>query len=685
MISVIEQPKGYVLEDAVNEAAVTDSSGDALFTDAGHGLGDYVYIISDVEGYNGFWKVDTISPSTFKIQDADDNYIQFYQGVSVNYQKSISEHGWSALHLPITYKLRSDRYPVNTSDTTRTISSSSDDNGLTRLTISGSLGVFFPLMFVKISGTSVDGVYQVMEKYDTDDVTISLVYDGTILTGGEIVLYYSSYHIVVRVYAGGALASTLKFIPDQNNEVFFSVNEILKGHINQRNGLLNNDLPLNQDFFSQFYIDYAESYDESDGYTLTTFLDGFTQDTFVGYAINAVLAFKNKFSGWMSEYVFALSGFYGDPKKAKWLTNFSPSMWPSYFFDLSFIKNVDGEFRVDVYVDDVLDSQTVHPDQGQGVYRIPVEPQGSQVCVEVIRPQQTIDPPPDPTVGTFGSATQSGTGPAWALNPSPLFWRVVMATGETSPLLLYEITGGIANIDYIIGFDLEVTAAMTVRIRLYDETLTQSVEQTVTATGVHTGNRTLTPGFVPKYLAWRGTSPLGGVTLDIYPFTFSPDTGDPEVVPESDLTERICIEVDNECYEDSIYLTWLNNLGGFDYWLFTAEKDYLKDITSSLEKTKNVLPAWPKSYGETADTIRSQTERISREQIVVRSGYISKDQLENIARIKESLLVQILTSRQDRRTVIVDNESFSVWTDEDELFQVQFTITFTNDNPSQRA
>ena len=34
------------------------------------------------------------------------------------------------------------------------------------------------------------------------------------------------------------------------------------------------------------------------------------------------------------------------------------------------------------------------------------------------------------------------------------------------------------------------------------------------------------------------------------------------------LTEKKRIKIDNECKDYPIYLTWLNSLGGYSYWLF---------------------------------------------------------------------------------------------------------------------
>jgi hypothetical protein len=132
------------------------------------------------------------------------------------------------------------------------------------------------------------------------------------------------------------------------------------------------------------------------------------------------------------------------------------------------------------------------------------------------------------------------------------------------------------------------------------------------------------------------------------------------------------------------YLTWLNNLGGFQYWLFTGRKDYNIDIYEAGVTKTNIFPQWPNSYGPNADTISKQTYRKSRKQEVVRSHAIGRTKAMELGeQIKNSPLVQIVTSRRDRRTVLVDTDSVTLVKEKDKLHSLSFTITYTDDLPSQ--
>lgn len=132
-------------------------------------------------------------------------------------------------------------------------------------------------------------------------------------------------------------------------------------------------------------------------------------------------------------------------------------------------------------------------------------------------------------------------------------------------------------------------------------------------------------------------------------------------------------------------ITFLNYLGGFDYFFFTAKKEYQISIEETGETRQNILPNWPNSWGETADTIDKQTYRKSRNEVIVRSQYLTFNQLNALKYIRTSPVVQIMTTRTNRRTVIVDSDSFKVYDEVDKLYSMQFKIKFTDNIPSQKV
>lgn len=131
-------------------------------------------------------------------------------------------------------------------------------------------------------------------------------------------------------------------------------------------------------------------------------------------------------------------------------------------------------------------------------------------------------------------------------------------------------------------------------------------------------------------------------------------------------------------------MTFLNYLGGFEYFFFTAKKEYQVQIDAAGETTQNLLTNWPYSYGLNADTIRKQTYRTAVNYVIVRSQLLSLTQVEALKYIRTSPLVQIVYSRINRRTVLVDTDTFKVYDEKDKTFSIEFRIRFTDNIPSQR-
>lgn len=136
---------------------------------------------------------------------------------------------------------------------------------------------------------------------------------------------------------------------------------------------------------------------------------------------------------------------------------------------------------------------------------------------------------------------------------------------------------------------------------------------------------------------------------------------------------------------DPYQITFLNHLGGFEYFFFTAQKEYGVEVEETGETTENILPGWPNSWGLNADTITKQTFRKTRNYVIVRSQYLSLNQLNALKEIKTSPVVQLVVTRLDRRTLLVDSDSFKLYDEGDKLFSVSFKVRLTNQNPSQRV
>ncbi len=565
-LTVVKRPQGYVIDDTTTLTATVSSSSGALFTRNTHGLttGDFIYIYSNLSSYNGYWYVSVVGANTFRIREyATASDQPFINSGTVTYYRSANTHGWNCVHLPIIYKLKSDLWPINGVDTARTITTFSNWNGYTYLNLSGdvkSSGNAASLESVVLSGTSVDGAYKIIQWFSDTNFVIDLAYSGSnVLSSGTAQYYYLNYHARIRVYAGltgthfwnaqkpYTLIVEKQAFPDSAGVITFNVAEFLKTSLEiASNNTIKDTLPNNLDAFCQFYISYAESYTDSDGYTIDELVSSYTNDTFEGYALNAKLPFKTRSSGAMSEYVSGLT----PNTSAKFLTNWArPTIFAGKYWDISFINNSPSSgnyMKIDRYLRGVLQSSTldVITDQDQGVYRYPVS---------------------------------------------------VVSTEDRIDLTLYST-------DY--GYPIQLTETKT---------------------------------------------------CDVY----------------------------QKCSAQDFYLTWQNNLGGFDYWNFNTRKKYILDIEDNKTHDVNWFQTYPNSYGEFADSITKQSVRESRDQINVISQIITVEQNDALLGIPQSLLVQYMVSQYDRRTVLVGSGSVSGGRDGDKRLTVELALSFTDQLPNQ--
>jgi hypothetical protein len=282
--------------------------------------------------------------------------------------------GYNCVHLPIVYEFSSTAFPTNSVDTSRTVSSFTNDNGYCKLALSGDIkasGSANELEFVKVVYSGGTEIFQIITWYSDTSITIDLEYNAS-LTFTSVQYYYSNYHARFKIYAGlrsghtlnaqkpYRLLTTIKAVPDSANDIVINIAEILKSDIS----VLSIDTDGNDiSQFTEFYIEYAEAYDYSvDGYTLTTYVSSYTSDS-SNYAIatNSKLPFKNGNGGEMDLYVGT---------SRKYLTLFDePVIFPGNDFYLFFMGD-PYNLSVTRYADGVsLGTSTITvTDEDEGVY-----------------------------------------------------------------------------------------------------------------------------------------------------------------------------------------------------------------------------------------------------------------------------------------------------------------------------
>lgn len=714
-ISLSRRPNLPRVGETVNStySISSDGYGTAVLS-GGSGLtnGMTIYIFDCLTSYNGFCNVAINGPNTFRMINLSvsaytgTNYTAYTQGfanVKILTILAASEQIWSCVHLPIIYKLLSNRFPTNTADTTVFVTAFYNDNGYIKLTLSSALTNIEELDWLTISGTSVDeldGDFQVLTKHSTTQYTINAPYE---LAGGSVYVYasasavkhYHNYAMRLRVYAGlepthawaalkpYALITEEAVSPGSDNFVFWNVADKVK----QKVGILYNrpnydSMPYDLDRFCKFYISYAETYDVQGEAFTSAYQSDF--DFFQGIAVDAKLEFKNRYSGFLSGYVYASAA-----APAKFLTYAErPVLFEGFYFDLSLINSmgVSTVFLVqkcysilDVFIE-AVDTQYSNASTS-GILRMPVLTVGAEVYQKVILAAAELLLAPNSSGWTqsgsvtFTTAASTFTGTSASASLSDLFvgrMAVSMRAGDSIGLpisLLVQTNSKTIAYRYVTSAGQTLFSDPT-------QAFVAGVSQLITCpTTVLTSDIT----WVELHI-----DILSGAGSSTYVITVS-DVG--LVLGASNTTfysEEKTIDVNQDCGNQYIALSWKNPLGGFDYWVFLANKVFSEAILGTQTKDKNVYPGWSDTYGTAADSITQETSRTSAQEITVRSQTLTQGQLDYVKGIKLSHLVQQMTSKYDRRTVLVDSSSFSIREENQlALFTIEFTIRFTNENASQ--
>jgi len=140
------------------------------------------------------------------------------------------------------------------------------------------------------------------------------------------------------------------------------------------------------------------------------------------------------------------------------------------------------------------------------------------------------------------------------------------------------------------------------------------------------------------------------------------------------LSEVKTVKYDPSCYKYPLYITWLNTLGGWDYWLFTAKKDYGIEVDDVVLGERNIFQSFPDQFqSETWQEVISLT---AQNKITLRSQPMTREQLIEVSKMVYSKVVQLVQSETDKYTIIIDKRSVSLYTDGDKLhfFEVDILL-----------
>lgn len=315
-----------------------------------------------------------------------------------SYLVSYLNSTWVASDLPIIYAHENDKWPINNTDMSDLFSTVTDDNGYSRINITSTYESYSVGNYIKITeaaNSGINGVWRIRAVYASDDITVEAPYLGT--DAGVIQKEYHNYHIVARVYTGirdghtyassgpMALRGTVKIRPDQNNTANVNISSFVRAdlapidnhfcELEFTNGWTND---FNQ--WTQFYIEFAESYDVAVDGVLETYTSSFqvnedeNGDAIIYSAAKAANSFQYAQGRSMAEY--AINGLNYDGG-GKFMTKWEkPTYFEGYEWDVSIIndfKNADVGTNNQMYLVEYDSSGT---ELGFATYEMPKDDEG---------------------------------------------------------------------------------------------------------------------------------------------------------------------------------------------------------------------------------------------------------------------------------------------------------------------
>lgn len=165
-------------------------------------------------------------------------------------------------------------------------------------------------------------------------------------------------------------------------------------------------------------------------------------------------------------------------------------------------------------------------------------------------------------------------------------------------------------------------------------------------------------------------------------FTFLIQRSTGEQISEE---KRVNVDRTSCTRRGDIYLRWLNIYGGFDGFWFNRNHDYKVNVTNREIVRRNIYKNFDDEFttGDTQDDYYSTT---AKEEVVVRSAYLTESEADNMKWLLTSNKVyecfttlEESCTRYKKRTVLIQPENFLLYSDKTKLKKASFTFQYTDE------
>lgn len=621
--------------------------------------------------------------------------------------------------VPVTYKVSNTKFPVNTTDPTESIAISEDNDGFLKLTLVTQYESYQELEWVELTDSLIEaynGVWQIISVDIYGSITLSVPHAG--VTTGNVHRYYQNYYTVLKLYAGIQpghpryaenpirLVTTLYARPDSENLATFNISEIVRSEFGFENQFcqqqdLSGESVNDLNAWTSVYVEYAESYDVVIGGEVETVALGFTLDSTPDTELMTNKGFSGGATGW-SESVIGFDWVFTAGVARATFTSLSGSTKELY----QFIPVVaDTVYNIRVEYTTAGNDQTTAKILINGVEAetlVEFDLNGASVISYIYTPTSSATV----RVGFIVTADNSDT--------SGQLFNLTLFSMLEETVNYYYLVNGTPQFGYKFGNNAgqystyattEAGKFLTVfsQPRMFPDFpfdlsiiiphfyFTEPYISLYYTVREHNGQGSQVSSrssVIPDY--------GGGVyRLPVSDYPYSPDSSyltvniyenNNGVVSAISETKRVNIAKDL-CSIHDTYISFLNHLGGWDYFLFTASRRNIFNTPVSQELQRDVFANWDTLFAGGAtqfDYIRK--EAFNRKQI--NSQFVTKDERETLIEwLQRAIKVMIYRpealeeSCQDVplwRTILVESITDS-YSDIDKLYILNFTYKETGE------
>lgn len=149
------------------------------------------------------------------------------------------------------------------------------------------------------------------------------------------------------------------------------------------------------------------------------------------------------------------------------------------------------------------------------------------------------------------------------------------------------------------------------------------------------------------------------------------------------FTETYVSNVLRKCSEYEVFITWLNNLGAWEYWLFQGNTTYGYEVEESQLADRSSFEDWDANFTG-AETERFYADVKARIARTIRAVNLSQQQAQALGTLLYSIAVQEFFEDGNKQTVLIEKGGKEIRTEQEKLIDLEFDMVNTQRLPTQR-